>query len=258
MRIEFATGSACLSLNLGSQVRKALRLLLDAAEYADDLDRDLWDFALMIRELRAVGLSDNDLRWLACKGIVDVAIELTEPGEAVRTFRPCGSAMFSDRACFALSKGAQAFAVASTSESMHVDTPCNGHATANPARPLVAPVVVAGQVPVWDCDRQELRWGGTLIKQFKVPSPNQETILAAFEEEHWPPRIDDPLPPQMDQEPKRTAARHDQHAQSQSKERADPIPRRRQRSGGPLGTGRRPCNPQWKAIEWRRRERFAR
>ena len=95
------------------------------------------------------------------------------------------------------------FALSLTSESMHVDTPCNGHAPANPAPPVVAPVTVAGQVPVWDCDRQELRWGGTLIKQFKVPSPNQETILAAFEEEHWPPRIDDPLPPQMDQEPKR-------------------------------------------------------
>ena len=65
MRSEFATGSACVSLNLGFQVRQALRLLLDAADYADDLGRDFWDFALVIRELRAAGLSDNDLRWLA-------------------------------------------------------------------------------------------------------------------------------------------------------------------------------------------------
>ena len=28
-------------------------------------------------------------------------------------------------------------------------------------------------------------------------------ILAAFEEEGWPPRIDDPLPPKPDQDPKR-------------------------------------------------------
>ena len=33
-----------------------------------------------------------------------------------------------------------------------------------------------------------------LVKRFKVPAPNQEMILAAFEEESWPVRIDDPLP----------------------------------------------------------------
>ena len=36
--------------------------------------------------------------------------------------------------------------------------------------------------------------GGVIVKQFKVPAPNQEVILAAFEEESWPVRIDDPLP----------------------------------------------------------------
>ena len=40
-----------------------------------------------------------------------------------------------------------------------------------------------------------MRLGGLVVKQFKLPAPNQETILAAFEEEDWPPRIDDPLPP---------------------------------------------------------------
>jgi hypothetical protein len=33
------------------------------------------------------------------------------------------------------------------------------------------------------------------VKQFKVPAPNQEIILAAFEEENWTARIDDPLVP---------------------------------------------------------------
>jgi hypothetical protein len=59
------------------------------------------------------------------------------------------------------------------------------------------------KVPTWDRDRQELRWGDKIVKQFKVPSPNQETILAAFAEEQWPPRIDDPLTPQLEQDPKR-------------------------------------------------------
>lgn len=36
--------------------------------------------------------------------------------------------------------------------------------------------------------------GGSLIKQFIWPAENQELILAAFEEQGWPTRIDDPLP----------------------------------------------------------------
>ena len=58
-------------------------------------------------------------------------------------------------------------------------------------------------MPKWDRDRQELRVGSIVVKQFKVPAANQEVILSAFEEESWPPRIDDPLPPHGEQTPKR-------------------------------------------------------
>ena len=37
----------------------------------------------------------------------------------------------------------------------------------------------------------------------EVTVSNQEAILAAFEEESWPPRIDDPLSPVGNQDPKR-------------------------------------------------------
>ena len=57
--------------------------------------------------------------------------------------------------------------------------------------------------PTWDRDRHELRVDGQLVKIFKLPSPNQEMVLAAFDEEGWPARIDDPLPPSTDLEPKR-------------------------------------------------------
>jgi hypothetical protein len=49
--------------------------------------------------------------------------------------------------------------------------------------------------PTWDHQRRQLRVGVEIVKEFKLPSPNQETVLAALEEEAWPPRIDDPLPP---------------------------------------------------------------
>lgn len=41
------------------------------------------------------------------------------------------------------------------------------------------------------------------MKQYRVPSPTQEIILTVFEEEGWPARIDDPLPPDPEVPPKR-------------------------------------------------------
>ena len=36
--------------------------------------------------------------------------------------------------------------------------------------------------------------GNIVVKRFTVPAFGPEVLLAAFEEKHWPPRIDDPLP----------------------------------------------------------------
>ena len=58
-------------------------------------------------------------------------------------------------------------------------------------------------VPRWDGMRRELLIEGQVVKRFRVAAPNQIAVLAAFEEEGWPPRVFDPLPPQEDQEPKR-------------------------------------------------------
>jgi hypothetical protein len=49
-------------------------------------------------------------------------------------------------------------------------------------------------LPHWDRDGRVLSVDGRTVKRFRVPSRNQEAVLAAFEEEGWPPRIDDPLP----------------------------------------------------------------
>jgi hypothetical protein len=48
--------------------------------------------------------------------------------------------------------------------------------------------------PCWNADRRELTFRGRVVKRFRQPADNQETILAAFEEEGWPEAIDDPLP----------------------------------------------------------------
>ena len=56
--------------------------------------------------------------------------------------------------------------------------------------------------PQWDAEYRTLRVGQCVVKEYRVPSPNQEAILAAFQEEGWPHRIHDPLPPLGDIEPK--------------------------------------------------------
>ncbi|MFO0807725.1 MAG: hypothetical protein U0746_03805 [Gemmataceae bacterium] len=53
-------------------------------------------------------------------------------------------------------------------------------------------------VPLYNADQRELWFQGQLVKRFQQPADNQETVLAAFEEDGWPPRIDDPLPQDPD------------------------------------------------------------
>jgi hypothetical protein len=52
----------------------------------------------------------------------------------------------------------------------------------------------AHATPRWDAGRRQLWYGERLVKVLRNPARNQETILAAFDEDGWPPRIDDPLP----------------------------------------------------------------
>jgi hypothetical protein len=65
----------------------------------------------------------------------------------------------------------------------------------NPSAPVPQqPPVVSVDQPRWDGCRRELWWGGRLVKRFRQPAPNQEALLAAFEELGWPEWMDDPLP----------------------------------------------------------------
>lgn len=179
---------------LPSQLLPAAALLLEAYCCACDLGRDLWDFAVEISDLRAAGLTNNGLRWLLCKGYMRHAHEVTESVIQGRAFRPLGELTITPNACFVLTDAGVAFARAS------VPRPA---APTTPARTDLAGVTGPRLVPVWDSDQQELRLGGVVVKRFKVPAPNQEVILAAFEEEKWPPRIDDPLPQAHGLEPRR-------------------------------------------------------
>ena len=52
------------------------------------------------------------------------------------------------------------------------------------------------EVPHWDETHHTLYFGGKVVKRFRRPASSQQLILAAFQEDGWPYRIDDPLVPE--------------------------------------------------------------
>ncbi len=177
--------------------RSALSLLWEAYQCAKELQRDVWDFAVEIGEFQRTGCTRSEVRWLVCKGLVAHAREIPPPDGQPRAFQPDGGLVFDKKTCFALTETGVPLA-----QSVAVRPPLLGD-LARPARIGLPSGPIRRLTPKWDSDRQELRLGSLIVKQFKVPADNQEKILAAFEEEQWPVRIDDPLPPHNDQLPKR-------------------------------------------------------
>jgi hypothetical protein len=163
----------------------AIRELLEAHAYARDLGCDVWEFAMDVGTLRRQGMTDNQLRWLLMKDYLAQAVERTRPDAARRSFRPIASPRLREGAWLVLSAAGVAFAAA------QLHCPGLNHAPR------------ANGTPVWNAAVRELRLGEVIVKCFKQPAPNQELILDALQEEAWPPRIDDPLPPAAGQDGKR-------------------------------------------------------
>jgi hypothetical protein len=84
---------------------------------------------------------------------------------------------------------------AAAAQEIHRAATSDGEAPRLPSRPAAA-------IPRWERATQQLMWRGSVIKTFRQPAVNQELILAAFEEQGWPLRIDDPLPRTKDIDPK--------------------------------------------------------
>jgi hypothetical protein len=179
--------------------QRALIPLLDAYRFVGELNRDVWDFAVEIDGLRQLGMTNVDLRWLVCHGCVEHACEVTSSDDSSRKFDLKGknNLDFGPRTCFVLTdEGAKVFSgitdnCAKLECASVVEKSGNGLATHE------------SLTPQWDRDMQQLRVGNNVVKQFKVPAPNQELILSVFQEEGWPVHIDDPLPPHPEQDARR-------------------------------------------------------
>jgi hypothetical protein len=139
---------------------------------------DPWQLAVPLAELHAAGLTRTDLRWLLARGLAAHAHK--RPADGRRSFRPAPDLRLTATCAFILdaaaAPGLRAWAAAVLAAGAGLPTAPSGQ-------------------PAWDPARRELRWGDRLVKRFAVPALLQEVILAAFEEDGWPPRIDDPLPP---------------------------------------------------------------
>jgi hypothetical protein len=183
-------------------LHSAFEEFLKALEYADDLDRNAWEFAVDLPRLRRLNLSNNDLRWLVGAELVSYAVETSSSADAERSFRRPPRLMFCKKTCFVLTPKGIALGRTLVNNGTGCD-PCIKFQALADHDHSVADSAGRPPAPTWDRVQQELRVGAVVIKRFRVPAASQETILAAFEEEAWPPRIDDPLPPRGDQSPKR-------------------------------------------------------
>jgi hypothetical protein len=168
-----SSSSADPTTELPAQVRAALRVLLLGWDYAQKSQRDVWDFAVDLIHLRALGLTKNEIRSLVENEYVQHAVESTASADGRRVFRIQNVALLGDKSCFVL-------------------TPAGVDASR-----LVLPQ--AGSTPLefphYDCEVRELRVGTELVKRLTQPAPDQHLILTAFEEQHWQFRILNPLSP---------------------------------------------------------------
>lgn len=174
--------------------RRVLRLLSEAWLAAQEEGKEIWQFAVEINQLLALGLNYTDLRRLLCGGYVEHAQERTTKRNSQRVFQPLKTLLLPRRACFVLTaKGRQIVSEGSGETAKGGDASSEEPTAADPRVP---------KVPRWDSEARRLWWGKHLVKEFHQPAANQELVLAALEEEGWPPQIDDPLPKTPDVDPK--------------------------------------------------------
>jgi hypothetical protein len=164
-------------------VQKALGVLLDGYEYAQDLQTSPWEFAVEITALLAAGCTPNTLHWLVRRGYVEHAVVNAEgapaggQGDAKRGFQ--------EGTCFVLTELGASVA----------------HSAGSPASPddTTAPVRLGRasaerEVPVWDSTHGELRFQGCLVRRFRNAGSDQRAVLDAFQNRGWPQWLQDPLP----------------------------------------------------------------
>ncbi len=194
-----------LTIRADHSIETAITILRRAGLFARDCQRAAWDFAVEFSDLKSVGVTTDEIRWLVGKGIIEHAVEVTPRGSSGRTFDSIGGFTFNNRSCFLLTSfGLQVASLLLDNEDSALQSSNSASDEPNENKNCDKENYenTIGS-PSWDADRHELRFQGKLVKQYKGRAANQQAILNAFEEENWAARIDDPLPPALDQNSKR-------------------------------------------------------
>lgn len=195
-----------ISLFLKEMLKGGLSLLWRGSEYARDLDRENYEFAVEATALHEAGFSEIDIRWLVARGYVQLVSRVV-PDHSVTDTSRRDQCVDSQTAAYILTKMGATLAYQILSQSNQVESDLtaangNGHPTRFLPTHSLINASIRHQKPNWDQNRKELRVGQCVIKLFRWVAINQETVLMAFEEEGWPARIDDPLPQKLNQDSK--------------------------------------------------------
>jgi hypothetical protein len=193
--------------------------LLRAFDYATDAGREVWEFAIELSELREVGMTTCDFRWLVSKGFAEHGRETSLYDAPQRsfcrgkglTFVPTTAVVLTPLGAAELRKLLVSPVLPDLPPSVQHTATSIMHGTAAESRAYQATLLpippeqgetaaecarrpTLNLKPIWDSRRRELRVGELVVKKFRVPAENQELILSAFEEDGWPEYVDDPLP----------------------------------------------------------------
>ena len=171
-----------------------LNALYEAEEYAADLNCSSWDFAIQLADAQAMNVQVNDLRWMVRKGWIRHASHVVSDTASQCYEDDSGRFRISGDSCFVIGQ-------AGVAAMEHFHAP--GENPDQPAFSVAASQTSDGIKPVWNADRHELSLTGRIVKRYRWPATNQETILMTFQDDGWPSRIDDPLPRVDNLEPKR-------------------------------------------------------
>ena len=213
MRDSGPTSVACTFQFVRAAIRDrepigvAAGMLLRAHQYAKQSGSNPWHFAVELEEFHQVGVSRSELRWLIVNGFALHAKEISVPNAPGRTFKCLAKHDLPTAVCFVLSDDAIAN-LSKWSIGASKRSPLNkGELPSAQFTPDGQLFHIANlsesSLPRWDPRQQKLFLDGVLVKKFRSRAPNQEIILAAFQEEAWCRRIDDPLPPVPEQDSRR-------------------------------------------------------
>lgn len=194
---------------MDESLRAGLAILWRAYICAQYTGANVWDFALRIGRLYEAGMTSSALRWMVARGFVEHGQETSGQYDSLRSFRRSKGYFFNHHTRVILTPSGAALAQhvfrgtdrsprATLSALAAVASETASFAKAGQAASEINTQARFALKPRWDAVRRELSLAGRIVKRFRVPARNQETILSVFEEEGWAEHIHDPLPVTQD------------------------------------------------------------